>query len=101
MFPKFVMRLAIFVCLVLGCSLSQTVAPPISTPLPVPSPVSQSTGNVVQFKAGATSTTVTGQLAAKATDKWVVNGQSGQTIVANLTFSSGTAVLTVTDRNGK
>jgi hypothetical protein len=87
--------------MILGCSMTGSTAPPTSTALPIPSPASQSTGQTIQFKSGATSATVTGQLTAKGTDKWVVNGQAGQTFAANLTFSSGTAALVITDRNGK
>ena len=79
---------------VLGCGLSADVAPATSTP-------AQSAGQRIQFQSGATSATVTGYLTAKATDKWLVSAQSGQKFSAQLTFTSGKAVLYITDSNGK
>src|SRR5690349_1423533 len=97
---------------VLGCSLGGVAVPPTSTPILViptsttgPTQSSQITsqGNSqhIQFQPGATSATVTGQLAAGATDQWIVSAQSGQVFTAQLSVSNGQAALAISDSHGK
>src|SRR5258706_5912724 len=97
---------------VLGCSLSADVAPATSTSsqltpsittgaTQVPQTTAKSIIQRIQFQPGATSATVTGQLAAHGTDQWIVGAQSGQKFSAQLAFSSGQATLSITDSNGK
>src|SRR5258707_14169504 len=97
---------------VLGCSLSADVAPATSTSsqltpsittgaTQVPQTTAKSIIQRIQFQPGATSATVTGQLAAHGTDQWIVGAQSEQKFSAQLAFSSGQATQSITDSNGK
>ncbi len=97
---------------VLGCGLSADVAPATSTSsqltpsittgaTQVPQTTAKSIIQRIQFQPGATSATVTGQLAAHGTDQWIVGAQSEQKFSAQLAFSSGQATQSITDSNGK
>ncbi|HLY29321.1 MAG TPA: hypothetical protein VKQ72_23450, partial [Aggregatilineales bacterium] len=59
-----------------------------------PQPAASGGGRIV-FPAGATSVSVQGTLAAGGMDRWVLKALGGQTMTAQLTFSSGQAILIV------
>lgn len=54
----------------------------------------------IVFAPGAISAVVTGQVANNFTDRWVIKVQAGQTMTAQVVFSSGTGVLIVFGADG-
>jgi LysM repeat protein len=60
----------------------------------------QPSGSRIQFPAGATSVTVRGQLAVGGMDHWTLRALAGQTLSAQLGFSSGQAILIVWGADG-
>ncbi len=69
--------------------------------LPVTNVPATSTGSQrIQFPAGATSVTVSGQLAASDSDQYVLSAFAGQTMSINLAFSEGQAILVVWGADG-
>ncbi len=54
----------------------------------------------IVFPLGATSVAVQGQVTANGIDRWVLAAQAGQTMTAQLTFSSGQAILVVFGADG-
>ncbi len=65
-------------------------------------PLSGSSSGVrrIQFQPGATTVSVQGQVAASGSDTWVLRALAGQTLTAQLTFSSGLAILIVWGADG-
>jgi heat shock protein HslJ len=71
-------------------SYTMTVSiPPISTGI-----------KRIEFPAGATSTTVTGQLGAAGSDQYILAASAGQTLNIDLTFTEGEAILVVWGADG-
>jgi heat shock protein HslJ len=54
----------------------------------------------IEFPAGATSTTVTGQLAAAGSDQYILAASAGQSLSIDLTFTEGEAILVVWGADG-
>lgn len=54
----------------------------------------------IEFPSGATSTTVTGQLAAAGSTQYILGAQAGQTMNIDLTFTEGSAILVVWGADG-
>jgi hypothetical protein len=54
----------------------------------------------IVFSPGATSATVSGQLAASGSNKYVLHALAGQTMSVNLTFTEGRAILVVWGADG-
>src|SRR5258706_369240 len=55
----------------------------------------------IQFAPGGTSATVQGQVAASGSDTWVVRALAGQTLSAQLAFTSGEAILVIWGADGE
>ena len=54
----------------------------------------------IQFAPGATSATLTGNLAASESDQYVLRALAGQTMNLNLTFREGRAILVIWGEDG-
>jgi hypothetical protein len=54
----------------------------------------------IEFPAGATATTVTGQLDAAGSDQYILGARAGQTANIDLTFAEGRAILVVWGADG-
>jgi hypothetical protein len=65
--------------------------PPLFTP---PS------AKTISFAPGATSATVQGQVAAGSMERWTLRAEAGQTMTAQLAFSTGQAILIVWGADG-
>ena len=65
-----------------------------STPGPPPAPLR------IQFQAGATSAIIGGSLAAGGTDHYVLGATAGQTLIVNVSATSGQASLAITGADG-
>lgn len=78
-------------------TISPTTAAPTAT-----SPASGDTDTEqrIRFAAGATSTTLTGALAASGSDQYVLRALAGQTLSLNLAFTEGQAILVVWGEDG-
>jgi heat shock protein HslJ len=80
--------------------------PSPSTPVPAtvtPGVTSAASGNTAQrirFATGATSATLTGNLAASESDIYVLRALAGQTMNVNLTFTEGESILVVWGEDG-
>jgi heat shock protein HslJ len=54
----------------------------------------------IEFAPAATTATVSGQLNASASDRYVLNASAGQTLNIDLTFTEGAAILVVWGEDG-
>jgi hypothetical protein len=54
----------------------------------------------IEFAAGSTSATVTGQLGASESDQYILRAGAGQTLKINTTFTDGAAILVVWGADG-
>ncbi len=71
----------------------------LRVPVAPQAPVTNIARRIV-FPPGATSVAVQGQVTANGIDRWVLAAQAGQTMTAQLTFSSGQAILVVFGADG-
>lgn len=82
--------------------IAPTTVPPTTA---APAATSTTVGNTnaeqrIRFATGATSTTVSGTLAASESDRYVLRALAGQTLSLNLTFTVGQAILVVWGDDG-
>ncbi len=89
---------------------STSTAPPTATPLPLPSstpsstppptPTPNASAERIQFETGKISGTVSGDLAPAGSDLYVLYALKGQTMIVDLDFDSGEAILVIWGANG-
>ena len=75
-------------------TLTPTIVNPTATS------VNANTAQRIRFAPGATSATLTGNLAAAESDQYVLRALAGQTLSVNLTFTEGQAILVVWGEDG-
>jgi heat shock protein HslJ len=78
-------------------TLAPTVANPTATSAASGNPNAEQR---IRFAPGATSATLTGNLAASESDRYVLRALAGQTMSLNLTFTEGQAILVVWGEDG-
>lgn len=71
-----------------------------SMTIEIPPLVSTYSPERIEFTPGATSATVTGQLAPSSSKEYVIHALAGQTMSAELSFTMGKAILVVWGANG-
>jgi hypothetical protein len=84
-------------------SVQLTLTPTSLAPTVVNPTATSPTGDVAEritFAAGSTSATITGNLRASGSDKYVLGALAGQTMSVDLSFSAGRAILVVWGADG-
>ncbi len=76
-------------------TLAVSVPPPAGAPVAPPAATRR-----IQFQPGTFTAAVQGQLAVSGVDNWVLRASGGQTLSAQLAFSSGQALLVVYGADG-
>ena len=79
---------------------TETSIPPTETTRAPTSTPGQPAPTRIHFAAGATSATVTGHLPASGSDLYVLSAQAGQTMMVDLSFTQGRAILVIWGADG-